>query len=597
MSIFSGVFKYLKIYRRYIGRRLYLVFVLTAGSALGEGLGIALLLPLLKALEGGGAPDNRAGRILYDVLTFIGLEDSVLGILLLIGLVFFTKAVFMFAQIGYRGYLQAQLMRELKKRMFDAYSRMDYRYYIQRDTGHFINVINEQVGQFFGSFNLFSNFLSHVVMSLSYLTMAFLITWRFALMAMGTGFLMLALFRFLNVYVRELSLRSSSEMGHLNKLLVQALQAFKYLVSTYQMGHLREGIMQSIRRMTGYRVRQQLAHAFTQAVREPVAILFIIGIVVVQVVVLEAPLAPMIVAILLFYRGMGAVIGVQGSWQDTMSLVGGVEMVDQEFGILADKREAGGTQTMTSLSDGIELRNVSFGYNQEQELVLKQVNVHIPVNTTVAIVGKSGAGKSTLIDLLTLLLKPQLGSVLIDGVPGHEVDLPSWRNQIGYVSQETVVFDDTIANNISLWTNIEHDNTSRLEQVREASRKAHIADFVESLPEGYETLVGDRGIRLSGGQRQRLFIARELFKKPNLLILDEATSALDTESERYIQESIDALKGQMTVVIIAHRLSTIRKVDYLYVLDRGEVIEEGTYRDLRDKLQSRFREMVEMQAI
>jgi subfamily B ATP-binding cassette protein MsbA len=165
------------------------------------------------------------------------------------------------------------------------------------------------------------------------------------------------------------------------------------------------------------------------------------------------------------------------------------------------------------------------------------------------------------------------------------------------VSQETVVFDDTVANNISLWQGDIGDDPALRERVIHAAKQAHADHFIRDLPNSYQTVVGDRGVRLSGGQRQRLFVARELFKEPNLLLLDEATSALDTESERYIQKSIDALRGEMTVVIIAHRLSTIKNVDYVYVLDEGRVIEEGPYHELRGEEQSRFREMVEMQSL
>jgi subfamily B ATP-binding cassette protein MsbA len=278
-------------------------------------------------------------------------------------------------------------------------------------------------------------------------------------------------------------------------------------------------------------------------------------------------------------------------------MVGSVEIVDKEFNILEENQEDSGTRPVLAFSDGIELQNVSFTYNQKLDPVLKQLNVSIPVNTTIAIVGKSGAGKSTLIDLLTLLLKPQSGTLLIDGVPAQEVDLDSWRKQIGYVSQETIVFDDTVANNICLWQGDAASDAVLMGRIRKAARQAYIADYIETLPESYQTMVGDRGIRLSGGQRQRLFIARELFKQPNLLILDEATSALDTESERYIQESIDSLKGWITVVIIAHRLSTIRKADYVYVLEKGQVIEEGSYQKLTKKSGSRLGEMVAQQVL
>ncbi|MEX0770576.1 MAG: ATP-binding cassette domain-containing protein, partial [Balneolaceae bacterium] len=159
------------------------------------------------------------------------------------------------------------------------------------------------------------------------------------------------------------------------------------------------------------------------------------------------------------------------------------------------------------------------------------------------------------------------------------------------------IFDDTIANNICLWKGDYEKDESVRQRIHEAAKRAYATPFIKKLPDLYHTMIGDRGVRLSGGQRQRLFIARELYKNPNLLILDEATSALDTESERFIQKSIDALKGSMTVVIIAHRLSTIKNADYIYVLDDGKVIEQGTYEDLVQDGNTRFRQMVEMQSL
>jgi subfamily B ATP-binding cassette protein MsbA len=288
---------------------------------------------------------------------------------------------------------------------------------------------------------------------------------------------------------------------------------------------------------------------------------------------------------------------MQSGWQNTLDRIGSVEMVDDELRAVLQRQESTGTHRLGALEDGIEFRNVSFAYDDDEGPVLKDINVSIPANTTVALVGESGAGKSTLVDMLTLMLRPRTGRIEIDGVDADEVDLPSWRSQIGYVSQETVVFDDTIANNISLWQGDMEEDPALRERVIDAAERAYADHFIRDLPNSYQTVVGDRGVRLSGGQRQRLFVARELFKRPNLLILDEATSALDTESERYIQQSINALKGEMTVVIIAHRLSTIKNVDYVYVLDEGRVIEEGSYHELRGHEGSQFREMVEMQTL
>jgi ABC-type multidrug transport system fused ATPase/permease subunit len=280
-----------------------------------------------------------------------------------------------------------------------------------------------------------------------------------------------------------------------------------------------------------------------------------------------------------------------------MTRIGSVEMVNDEFAAVLNAQEPTEGRPVQSLDDSIELENVHFAYNEEDGDVLRDVDISVPVKNTVALVGESGAGKSTLVDMMTLLVKPRKGEVRIDGVPHDEIDLGSWRNQIGYVSQETVVFDDTVANNISLWRGDIEDDPALRKRVIRAAERAHADHFIRDLPDGYQTVVGDRGVRLSGGQRQRLFVARELFKQPNLLILDEATSDLDTASEQHIQESIDALKGEVTVVLIAHRLSTVQNADRVYVLDEGRVIEEGTYRDLRAREDGEFREMVEMQSL
>jgi ABC-type multidrug transport system fused ATPase/permease subunit len=246
-------------------------------------------------------------------------------------------------------------------------------------------------------------------------------------------------------------------------------------------------------------------------------------------------------------------------------------------------------------SNELEFRNVRFSYGEEHGDALQKISLKIPANSTVAFVGESGAGKSTLVDMLTLLLKPQQGDILIDGISFSELDLDSWRKQIGYVSQESVVFDDTIANNVCLWKGDYNNDNLFKERIENASKEAYAFDFIMDLPNQFNTTVGDRGIRLSGGQRQRLFLARELFKQPKVLILDEATSALDSASERYIQDSIEALKGSTTVVLIAHRLSTIKNADYIYVLKQGEIIEHGNYKELINSTKSAFSSMVRLQ--
>ena len=195
------------------------------------------------------------------------------------------------------------------------------------------------------------------------------------------------------------------------------------------------------------------------------------------------------------------------------------------------------------------------------------------------------------------MLEPSSGRLVIDNIPSQSIQLDSWRSQIGYVSQYTIVFDDSIANNISLWGDQFDSKSDILSEIKIAAKKAHLHDFIVSLPSGYETLVGERGVKLSGGQRQRLFIARELFRRPNVMILDEATSALDSESERAIQASIDEMKGKITLILIAHRLSTIKNVDIIHVISKGKIVESGSFQELTEKPDSLFGKMVEMQKI
>lgn len=416
-------------------------------------------------------------------------------------------------------------------------------------------------------------------------------------MAFVVGVIILFLFRWLNEFVKDLSRKAAHEASDLNKFLVQSLQGFKYLASTSEMGFLKGGIFGSIKKLASYQYKKGLARSFTAAIQEPVSVLFLLFVIIIQVAVFDAPIAPIFVALLLFHRGMNQIIGIQSKWQSTLDNAGSLEMVINEFNAVSSEQEPSGSEELQMLSNNIVFKDVSYAYNKEDGDVLKNINIEIPVNQTVAFVGESGAGKSTLIDMLTLMLRPKKGEVFIDGIAGSAVERKSWRRQIGYVSQETVVFDDTVANNINLWKGDYETDPEIRHRVHEAAKKAYALDFINELPEGFDTLVGDRGVRLSGGQRQRLFIARELFKMPNLLILDEATSALDSDSESFIQQSIDNLKGSMTVVIIAHRLSTIKNSDKIYVLEEGEVIEYGSYDDLTTETNGRFKEMVEMQSL
>lgn len=237
--------------------------------------------------------------------------------------------------------------------------------------------------------------------------------------------------------------------------------------------------------------------------------------------------------------------------------------------------------------DKLTLENVSFGYGEAQ--VLDGVDLNIRRGEMVALVGQSGAGKSTIADLILRFYDPQEGRICIDGVDLRSLDLPTYRRMIGVVSQDSILFNASVADNISY-----PDNSFELAQVEEAARVANAAEFIGDLRDGYGTFVGDRGVLLSGGQKQRITIARAVYHKPKILILDEATSALDTESERLVQEAIDKVVKGTTAIVIAHRLSTIMHADKIVVMERGRILDQGKHQELLERSPV-YRRLVELQ--
>jgi subfamily B ATP-binding cassette protein MsbA len=271
--------------------------------------------------------------------------------------------------------------------------------------------------------------------------------------------------------------------------------------------------------------------------------------------------------------------------------MGALERVQRVLDTPLQIQDAPDALPVAQFSDAVEFRNVSFQYANAERPAVQDIHIRLPRGKIIALVGASGAGKSTLADLLPRFYDVQEGAILLDGVDIRQLRLKDLREQMGIVSQEAILFNDTVANNIA-FGNV-HAGQADIER---AAKAANAHDFITALPEGYHTNIGDRGAKLSGGQRQRLTIARALLKNPPILILDEATSALDSESEKLVQIALDRLLANRTALVIAHRLSTIQHANEILVLDGGRIIERGAHEELM-ALGQAYRRLVELQAL
>ena len=275
------------------------------------------------------------------------------------------------------------------------------------------------------------------------------------------------------------------------------------------------------------------------------------------------------------------------SIQKGLAAMDRIDQILEAESTIIEKKDA---KTVQSFGKGIEYRNVTFSYNGEKE-VLKNIQLEIPKGQTVALVGQSGSGKTTFVDLLPRFYDVNEGGIFVDGIDIRDYKMKDLRNLMGNVNQESILFNDTIFNNIAFGV-----ENATMEEVIEAAKIANAHDFITASENGYDTNIGDRGSKLSGGQRQRLSIARAVLKNPPIMILDEATSALDTESERLVQDALDKLMQNRTSLVIAHRLSTVKNADLICVFNEGEIVERGTHEELIEK-NGAYKKLYDMQLL
>lgn len=390
--------------------------------------------------------------------------------------------------------------------------------------------------------------------------------------------------------MRRVSRTRQQSLGKLTALLQETIQGNRVVKAFGMENYERDRFRKESQRVFDLAMKVSRVRGFTSPMMEVLAAFGIAGVVwyggssVIGGGRTQGAFIAFLTALFLLYEPFKKVGRANGTIQQ------GLAASDRVFEILdsvPEVQDPPGARELSSAADGIELVDVSFRYDEEP--VLSNINLKIGRGEVVALVGPSGAGKSTLADLVLRYYDVNEGTVRIGGVDIREVTLASLRQHIGLVTQHTFLFNDTVRNNIAYG-----GVNQNMEAVIAAAKAAYAHDFIMELPEGYDTEIGELGLRLSGGQRQRLAIARALLKNAPILVLDEATSALDNESERLVQQALETLMGGRTTLVIAHRLSTVRRADRIVVLVRGRVVEQGTHEELL-ALNAEYRRLHDMQ--
>ena len=575
-SLIVSIWKYINVFEKYIGKKIYLIFFFSFIGATAESLGLLFLIPLLQGL---GNNDIDPNNIIYKFISFKDFNSPV-EIIFFIFLAFVLKAFFTFAAYVFIANIRAGLLGKMKKIIFKKYSKAKYSYFESSEVGYLSSVINFQVRAMLQSFYFLSTVIVQFLNALILILIAYLVAPFQAIFALLGGLFIFFGFNYINKYIRKQSLIYANTEAKSSNYVNQFLNAFKYLKSTNQNSFFSIPFNKSVDILIKRQRNTGIANALTNSIRDPIAILIIFLMVIIQVNVLNLPVAPVFVSIILFYRALNYIVGTQINWQQAMEFIGSLEIIDHEYKKLDKSSEKTGRRKIRDLKKGVLLKDIKLKIQENENHILRGITLFIPKNKTVAIVGASGAGKSTIIDLITLNRIPTDGNIYIDEINSLEINKDSWRTLIGYVQQESTIFDCTIKQNITMYPDEFFSRKNITERIKSAAKAANIHDFIESLPEGYLTKTGDKGIKLSGGQRQRICLAREIFRNPKILLLDEATSALDIQNEDIVKKSIQSLKGKLTTVIITHRLSSIKFCDYVYVLKKGEIIEEGTFSNL-----------------
>ena len=577
-------------------RRVAETAVVTLVLSATEGIGLLLLVPLLQLV----GVDTQQGALTRIVAAFgavfrtVGLRPtlgSVLGVY--VGLVA-LQSLLQRRESVLSADLQQDMVTTLRTRLYRAIAGMRWVQFARTRSSDYSQVLTDEVARVGTAVYYVLDLLVLIVVSLVYFALAFRVSPAMTAFALICGALLALTLRHeierahatgedLSTSWTRLYAAVSEHLGSLKLAKSYGAEGRHAQVFAHLSQELGEVGRTNVR--AAARLRQQLTIGSAA---------LLAAVVYVSYTLLAVPTAQLLLLLFLFARLVPRLTTVyERARALATTLPAFAAVVAMEERCLAAAAPSVGRAQAIDLAERITFEHVTFDYREDgRSPAVRDVTFTLDAGATTAIVGPSGSGKSTLADLLMGLLTPTEGRILVDGVPLDAGRLDAWRDQIGYVAQEAFLFHESVRANL-LWAKPDASE----EEIWHALRLASADAFVRALPHGLDTVVGDRGVLVSGGERQRLSLARALVRRPALLILDEATSSLDSENEARIQQAIDKLHQQMTIVVITHRLSTIRGADTIHVVDRGRLVESGTWTDLVGRRTGRFRELCEAQGI
>jgi subfamily B ATP-binding cassette protein MsbA len=482
-------------------------------------------------------------------------------------------------------------MLTLRLDLINRFGKIGYEGYTKLDAGRIQGTLTGDTGNMVYAMTTYFNVFQDAIMVIAYFALAFLANWQFSIMVILGAWLTNIIYNYVNKVTKKLAGKNKILGFSFGGDLIQIVNNFKYLKATNNFKVMTKKLFSNIIESQNNSWRMSKLSAIIGSVREPLMITLIASVILLEVNLFGLPFGSMIVGLLMFYRSLGSIIRVQTSWNSFIAATPSIDAVNEIKEQFDFHQEPQFEKSIADIND-LEVRNLKIQFGEK--VVLNNINLLIKKKKSIAFVGKSGAGKTTLANVICGLQNPHKGSVYVEGQNIYETDLDCYRDKVGYITQEPVILNDTIFNNISFWAEQTPENIEKLYRVLDM---VQLEDFVKNLTQREDAKLGHNGILVSGGQKQRISIARELFRSDvDLLVMDEATSALDSETEHYIKESIDILRGKFTMIIIAHRLSTIKNVDVIYLMEDGVITDSGDFEELQQKSDT-FRRMVQMQEL